>query len=140
MHILEVCRETARVSYTCALYQYLTRFHARMTATPPAATLSVDAEYGLRLPDPTQLASASDIHNALRALEAEESQVDEELSVLMGDRALLETLLDRIDGVRPVVELVQLEAEDLAKRVDETADIAERISGKVRQLDLEQVG
>ena len=90
------------------------------------------------LPDPGQLETPADILSALRELEAEESQIDEELSAMMADRALLETLLDRIDSVRPVVEQVQLEAGELARRVDETAEIAERISGKVRQLDLEQ--
>lgn len=96
-------------------------------------------DYALRLPNPNQLSNASDILSALRALEAEESSVDQELGEMMADRALLETLLDRIDSVRPVVEQVQLEAGELARRIDETADIAERISGKVRQLDLEQV-
>ena len=97
-------------------------------------------DYAAGLPDPGQLETPADILAALRQLEAEESQIDEELSAMMGDRALLETLLDRIDSVRPVVEQVQLEAGELARRVDETADVAERISGKVRQLDLEQVG
>ena len=95
--------------------------------------------YAVSLQDPGQLELPSDILQALRELEAEESQIDEELSAMIADKALLETLLDRIDSVRPVVEQVQLEAGELARRVDETADIAERISGKVRQLDLEQV-
>lgn len=99
---------------------------------------SLDA-YIHALPDPAGLESPDDILRALRDLEAEESQIDEELAALMADRATLETLLDRIDSVRPVVEQVQLEAGELARKVDETADVAERISGKVRQLDLEQV-
>ena len=97
-------------------------------------------DYAVGLPNPGQLETPAEILAALQQLEAEESQIDEELSAMMGDRALLETLLDRIDSVRPVVEQVQLEAGELARRVDETADVAERISGKVRQLDLEQVG
>ena len=96
-------------------------------------------DYAVGLPNPGQLETPAEILAALQQLEAEESQIDEELSAMMGDRALLETLLDRIDSVRPVVEQVQLEAGELARRVDETADVAERISGKVRQLDLEQV-
>lgn len=91
------------------------------------------------LPRPASLQAPSDILSALRELEAEESRIDEELSTMMADRAMLETLLDRIDSVRPVVEQVQLEASELARRIDDTADVAERISGKVRQLDLEQV-
>lgn len=91
------------------------------------------------LPNPGSLETPADILTALRELEAEESQIDEELSAVMSDKVLLDALLDRIDSVRPVVEQVQQEASELARRVEETADIAERISGKVRQLDLEQV-
>jgi hypothetical protein len=91
------------------------------------------------LPDPSELDDPAEILRVLRELESLESQTDDELSALISDRSMLETLLDRVDSVRPVVEQVQLEAGELARKVDETADIAERISGKVRQLDLEQV-
>lgn len=96
-------------------------------------------EGGPALPQPALLDAPAAILAAFRELEAEESRIDEELSAMMADRAMLETLLDRIDSVRPVVEQVQLEAGELARRIDDTADVAERISGKVRQLDLEQV-
>lgn len=97
-------------------------------------------EQTVDLPQPSKLDAPHAILAALRELEAEESRIDEGLSAMMADRAMLETLLDRIDSVRPVVEQVQLEAGELARRIDDTADVAERISGKVRQLDLEQVG
>ena len=96
-------------------------------------------DYALTLPSPGQLSSPSEILEALRQLEAEEAAIDAELAAMVQDRQLLDTLLDRIDSVRLVVEQVQLEATQLARRDDETADVAERISGKVRQLDLEQV-
>ena len=92
------------------------------------------------LVQPPALDAPGAILAALGELEAEESRIDEDLSAMMADRAMLETLRDRIDSVRPVVEQVQLEAGELARRIDDTADVAERISGKVRQLDLEQVG
>lgn len=92
------------------------------------------------LPQPSALDAPGAILAALRELEAQESRIDEDLSAMMADRAMLETLLGRIDSVRPVVEQVQLEAGELARRIDDTADVAERISGKVRQLDLGQVG
>lgn len=95
--------------------------------------------YAASLPDPAALEDPDSILSALRQLESEESRIDEELSAAMLDRSVLETLLERIDSVRPVVEQVQQEAYELSRRVDETADIAERISGKVRQLDIEQV-
>lgn len=98
-----------------------------------------DGELGSALPQPSTLDAPNAILAALRELEAEESRIDEDLSAMMADRDMLETLLDRIDSVRPVVEQVQLEAGELARRIDDTADVAERISGKVRQLDLEQV-
>ena len=95
--------------------------------------------YMRRLPDPSQLVTPEAILDALRELEAEEARIDDELAASMADRDSLETLLERIDSVRPVVEQVQLEAAELARRVEDTAVVAERISGKVRQLDLEQV-
>ena len=95
--------------------------------------------YAHSLPSPGSLSTPSEILQALRELEAEEAAIDAELAGMVADRLLIDTLLDRIDSVRPVVEQVQVEASELARRVDETADVAERISGKVRQLDLEQV-
>ena len=99
----------------------------------------MSASTSMALPDPSELDDPAEILRVLRELESLESQTDDELSALISDRSMLETLLDRVDSVRPVVEQVQLEAGELARKVDETADIAERISGKVRQLDLEQV-
>jgi hypothetical protein len=107
-----------------------------MTELAPALELEGSSS---TLPQPSTLDAPGAILAALRDLEAEESRIDEELSSMMADRTMLETLLDRIDSVRPVVEQVQLEAGELARRIDDTADVAERISGKVRQLDLEQV-
>lgn len=98
-----------------------------------------DDGFTLSLPSPGSLSSPAEILAALRELEAEEAAIDAELAAMVEDRQLIDTLLDRIDSVRPVVEQVELEAGELAKRVDETAHVAERISGKVRQLDLEQV-
>lgn len=109
----------------------------RMSVLSPA--MEEDASTA-GLPQPSALDAPGAILAALRELEAEESRIDEDLSAMMADRAMLETLLDRIDSVRPVVEQVQMEAGELARRIDDTADVAERISGKVRQLDLEQVG
>lgn len=108
-----------------------------MSVLGPA--MEEEEEGGSALPQPSTLDAPGAILAALRELEAEESRIDEDLSAMMADRAMLETLLDRIDSVRPVVEQVQLEAGELARRIDDTADVAERISGKVRQLDLEQV-
>lgn len=89
-------------------------------------------------PDPAKLTSSKAIAEALRFYEALESQIDNNLDVLISDRARVNTLLDSVDSMLPVVGSVQIEAQELAQRIDNTAEVAERISGQVRQLDEEQ--
>lgn len=116
-------------------------------AIPPSASALADA------PTPTtERASASytpvDLSSlrttaaivaALNDLGAHESALDSSLSSLVANRAELDGLLSRVRAAVPEVTLARADAMDLAGRVDATAAVAERISGKVRALDLEQV-
>jgi len=89
-------------------------------------------------PDPASLTSAAEITAAMRFYEALESQIDNNLDVLIANRSRLNELLDDVDRMLPTVGLVQVEAQELSQRIDNTAQVAERISGQVRQLDEEQ--
>lgn len=89
-------------------------------------------------PDPARLTTAKDITEALRFYETLESQIDNDLDTLVSDHARIDSLLDDIDATLPTVATIELEARDLAVRIDNTAQVAERISGQVRQLDEEQ--
>lgn len=89
-------------------------------------------------PDPSQLTTVAQLKEAMQFYEALESQIDNNLDVLISDRARLTGLLDHVDNMLPVVGSVQVEAQELAQRIDNTAQVAERISGQVRQLDEEQ--
>jgi hypothetical protein len=91
------------------------------------------------LADLASLESVQQIVDALHILEEEESGIDDALTALVQDKDSLETLLDRIDGLQPAVDAAYKDATGMAGRVEQTAAVAERISRKVRQLDLEQV-
>ena len=89
--------------------------------------------------DLSSLRTTAAIVAALNDLGAHESALDSSLSSLVANRAELDGLLSRIRAAAPDVPLARADAMDLAGRVDATAAVAERISGKVRALDLEQV-
>jgi ribosome assembly protein YihI (activator of Der GTPase) len=97
-------------------------------ASTSAVTLDLDA-----------LTTPASLRQALRDLQTKESVLDDTLSALVSDRQRIDALLDRIDALAPLVGVTHTDAHDLAARVDATANVAERISGKVRILDLEQV-
>ena len=89
--------------------------------------------------DLSSLRTAADIVAALDQLGSHESALDSSLASLVANRDELDGLLSRIRAAAPEVTLARADAMDLAGRVDATAAVAERISGKVRALDLEQV-
>jgi spore cortex formation protein SpoVR/YcgB (stage V sporulation) len=106
----------------------------------PAIVAGLDnASSSASLPDPASLQTLQDIVDALHVLEAEESTVDDALTALVDDRESLDRLLDQIEGLQPAIDASYRDASDMASRVEQTATVAERISQRVRQLDLEQV-
>ena len=100
--------------------------------------LNKRAQAASKWPDPATLTSPKEIAEAMRFYETLESQIDSDLDLLISDRARLTSLLDSVDALLPVVGSVQIEARELAMRIDNTAQVAERISSQVRQLDEEQ--
>ena len=91
------------------------------------------------LPDVSACTTHHEILAAMRLYEARESSLDAALDQLIADRQELDSLLDKMDTLGPVVDSVQMDARELAIRIDNTAQVAERISGQVRKLDEEQV-
>lgn len=88
--------------------------------------------------DIASLTTHEEILALLRTCEQSESQVEGELDALLADAATLGQILGRLEGLAPTVASVEREARDVAARIDNTAQVAERISGQVRVLDDEQ--
>jgi chromosome segregation ATPase len=88
--------------------------------------------------DVAGLESLDDLQLAFRRCTTHESAVDAALDELLAQQATLHSLLDKVDHIQPVVAHVQYEAQELHLRIDNTAQVAERISGQVRSLDEEQ--
>lgn len=84
------------------------------------------------------LGSHLDLVNALAHLESVEFQVDESLSKFLSSPTRLEAPLGKIGDLRPIVSGLTRDALNLHEVVVERAAVAERISSKVRVLDLEQ--
>ncbi|TPX72736.1 hypothetical protein SpCBS45565_g00171 [Spizellomyces sp. 'palustris'] len=85
-----------------------------------------------------QLVDINDIQTQLRFLLEEEAEVDLTLDNLMKGRADLENHLKALDSIRSEIGSLRSDATSLLTVLSETSTLAERISGKVRQLDLEQ--
>ncbi|KAG0227489.1 Golgi transport complex subunit 4 [Actinomortierella wolfii] len=100
------------------------------------ATLSPSAEYTLDFL--RSLTDVAQIQECLKQLEQEESQVDADLDEILADREELEARLDRLEILGPQLGNLQSESKAMVKIVTDTATLAENISVKVRQLDLEQ--
>ncbi|CAH7672834.1 COG4 transport protein-domain-containing protein [Phakopsora pachyrhizi] len=84
------------------------------------------------------LNSHLDLINALTSLESVEFQVDESLSKLISSNEKLVQPLKEIGELKPRVKSLINDTCVLSDLVNERAAVAERISGKVRVLDLEQ--
>ncbi|KAF9167818.1 Golgi transport complex subunit 4 [Actinomortierella ambigua] len=107
---------------------------------PPSSnkhsTPSPSAEYTLHFL--RSLTDVAQIQECLKQLEQEESQVDADLDEILADREKLEARLDRLEVLGPQLGNLQGESKAMIKIVTDTATLAETISVKVRQLDLEQ--
>lgn len=86
----------------------------------------------------SSLNSRHDILAALRTCESQESAIDSQLDAMLADAHSLNALLGRLEAAAPQITAVEEDARDLALRIDNTAEVAERISGQVRSLDDEQ--
>ncbi|KAF9138445.1 Golgi transport complex subunit 4 [Linnemannia schmuckeri] len=84
------------------------------------------------------LTNVSDIQECLRQLELEETKIDADLDELLAEREELEASLDKLEVLEPQLGGLQHESKSLVKIISDTSGLAESISVKVRQLDLEQ--
>ncbi|KAI7815870.1 COG4 transport protein-domain-containing protein [Gamsiella multidivaricata] len=84
------------------------------------------------------LTNLTDIQECLRQLELEETKVDADLDELLSEREDLEASLDKLEVLEPQLGSLQQESKSLVKIISDTSGLAESISVKVRQLDLEQ--
>lgn len=89
--------------------------------------------------DPSLLTTRSEILAQLASLEQHESQLDTKLANLISSRSKLSAQLNLLDGLREVINGIQLEAGHMSSEVGRVAETAERVGGKVRILDEEQV-
>lgn len=89
--------------------------------------------------DPSLLTTRSEIDAQLAALTQHESQLDAKLADLISSRSKLSTQLNSLDGLREVIHGIQHAAGHMSSEVGRVAETAERVGGKVRILDEEQV-
>ncbi|POV98015.1 hypothetical protein PSHT_14258 [Puccinia striiformis] len=84
------------------------------------------------------LNSHLELISALTHLEAVEYQVDQSLSKLLSSSDRIDSALNTIGEIEPIIQDLSEDASALHEVVIERAEVAERISSKVRVLDLEQ--
>ncbi|KAF9428853.1 Golgi transport complex subunit 4 [Podila epigama] len=84
------------------------------------------------------LTNIVDIQECLAQLELEDTKVDADLDDLLAEREELEATLDKLEVLEPQLGSLQNESKSLVQIISETSGLAESISVKVRQLDLEQ--
>lgn len=89
--------------------------------------------------DLASLTTRAAVQAHLAALNAHEARLDEQLTTLISSRARLSKQLKALQTLREVVQGIEAEAEGLSNEVRLVAETAERVGGKVRVLDEEQV-
>ncbi|WAQ92854.1 hypothetical protein PtA15_17A336 [Puccinia triticina] len=85
-----------------------------------------------------RLDSHLELISALTHLESVECQVDQSLSKLLSSSDRIDSALNTIGEIEPIVQDLSEDAAALHEVVIERAEVAERLSSKVRVLDLEQ--
>ncbi|KAI9145979.1 COG4 transport protein-domain-containing protein [Paraphysoderma sedebokerense] len=104
--------------------------HKNDVADSVASSLSID---GIK-----QLTNITEIQNQLELLNREESIVDEELDAILNRRTLINKKLRDLEILKPEFTLIQRKTIDLSNIITDAADLAEKISGTIRNLDHEQ--
>ncbi|KAJ3199355.1 Golgi transport complex subunit 4, partial [Dinochytrium kinnereticum] len=110
------------------------------TTTTPAANPPPQPpqDHSLPLEKLRHLIDISEIQTQLRILNDEENRVDMELDQILKGQEEVEVRLDSLDGLRPEIDGLIEKSGNLYEVVERTSVLAESISRKVRQLDLEQ--
>ncbi|KAK9819498.1 hypothetical protein WJX81_007056 [Elliptochloris bilobata] len=108
-------------------------------AAPAAAVLAQAPAASSDLALLRALTNVADINRLLHDTLAKERAVDQELEQLLGKRVQVEQgLLGLRGSTAELLEVVAADADGLAGSVRGTADLAERVSRKVRELDTAQ--
>ncbi|KAJ3046090.1 Golgi transport complex subunit 4 [Rhizophlyctis rosea] len=110
----------------------------RDTELVPGAASADAPPPSLPLEELRELTDIEDIHRQLRLLNFEETQVDADLDALLQHRGNLEKELQSLELLRPQIGILKNDASTLLNSISGTSQLAEKISDKVRQLDLEQ--
>ncbi|KAJ8331403.1 Golgi transport complex subunit 4 [Batrachochytrium dendrobatidis] len=88
-----------------------------------------------------KLHGLTDIHQIkeqLAILKLEEANVDADLDSILQGQHQLNATLDKLELLRPQLHSLRTDTDGLLRVIDKTWSIAQGISDKVRQLDLEQ--
>ncbi|KAJ3169511.1 Golgi transport complex subunit 4 [Geranomyces variabilis] len=85
-----------------------------------------------------QLTDIVEINRQLQLLVVEEQQTEARLDEIVKGGAQLDEHLRTLDALRPQIGFLRNDGTALLRVLSDTSKLAERISGKVRQLDLEQ--
>ncbi|KAF9183499.1 Golgi transport complex subunit 4 [Haplosporangium sp. Z 767] len=106
---------------------------------PSKDSMGKDAQtFHLSLEYIRALTNVVDVQECLRQLELEETKVDADLDELLSEREELEASLDKLEVLEPQLGSLQDDSKSLVRIISDTSGLAETISAKVRQLDLEQ--
>ncbi|XP_067853743.1 conserved oligomeric Golgi complex subunit 4 [Heptranchias perlo] len=97
-------------------------------AGPSSSSLSMEFLEGL-----TEIA---ELQEAYTKLCSEEKEVETELEALIGQQSSLESKMVALHRMGPNLQLIEGDAKQLAGMITFTCNLAENVSGKVRQLDL----
>ncbi|XP_028391854.1 conserved oligomeric Golgi complex subunit 4-like [Dendronephthya gigantea] len=82
------------------------------------------------------LTEIEDIERAYALIQQHEEQLDRELDALLDGQQKLDTKMNSLQKVVPNLQVVLRDAEKLHQMIDHTAELAEKVSSKVRKLDL----
>ncbi|KAF9451228.1 COG4-domain-containing protein, partial [Macrolepiota fuliginosa MF-IS2] len=87
--------------------------------------------------DPRSLTTLPDILSSLSALQSEEAELSNALTLLLNTREPILTSLSRLRSLVPELDGLQNDAQVFTDKVSRTATTADRIGSKVRSLDEE---
>ncbi|XP_059848487.1 conserved oligomeric Golgi complex subunit 4 isoform X1 [Hypanus sabinus] len=82
------------------------------------------------------LTEIAELQEAYSKLCSEEKEVEAELEALVGQQSSLEGKMTALHRMGPNLQLIEDDAKQLAGMITFTCNLAENVSGKVRQLDL----
>ncbi|KAG2180985.1 hypothetical protein INT43_008567 [Umbelopsis isabellina] len=95
-------------------------------------------EPGTGTVDYKSLTNINDIKECLRNLDAEENAIDARLDRILDDKTRLEETIYQLSSMKPKLTKLKSDGSRMVTIISGTSSLAERVSEKVRKLDLEQ--